>query len=339
MDNYILLTGASGFAGAHMLKLLVEKGVSHIYCPVTYRHGGHPNRITSLINPLYRDQFSLINLDLAEENSFEYFKDKQISLVINFASESHVDRSIKDPAHFVSNNVNLMTNLLEYGRRNTTRVRVIHVSTDEVYGAIDSVEINSEWVKPYFPSNPYSASKAAQESLAISYFKTFGIDINILNITNMIGESQNQEKFIPKVIRKIIQNEIINIDTDSSGVIGSRKYVYVGDVAEAVCLIADESRKKVSHSSELPEKFHISGEKDFTNLEIVNLVAKILGKAPKISISESPRKGYDVKYALSSNKIRNLGWTNTKTIEDRLGQIVNWTLEHSEWLVNDHSSI
>jgi dTDP-glucose 4,6-dehydratase len=233
-NTSILLTGASGFAGAHMLKFLLESTDSFIYCPVTYEHGGHRNRISSLVNAEFNNRFELFELDLAKDSLSGSFDDRNLKLIINFASESHVDRSITDPVHFVSNNVNLMTNILEFTRNHINRVQLIHISTDEVYGAIDDESENVEWNKPYLPSNPYSASKAAQESLSIAYSKTFGLDLTIVNVTNMIGESQNQEKFIPKVIRKINDGEVINVDTDPRGIVGSRKYVYVGDVAEAI---------------------------------------------------------------------------------------------------------
>ena len=337
-NTSILLTGASGFAGAHMLKFLLENTDSFIYCPVTYEHGGHRNRISSLVNAEFNNRFELFELDLAKDSLSGSFDDRNLKLIINFASESHVDRSITDPVHFVSNNVNLMTNILEFTRNHINRVQLIHISTDEVYGAIDDESENVEWNKPYLPSNPYSASKAAQESLSIAYSKTFGLDLTIVNVTNMIGESQNQEKFIPKVIRKINEGEVINVDTDPRGIVGSRKYVYVGDVAEAIYLIYTKMEKNKNRVNSLPNKFHISGEKDFTNLQIVNLIAEFLSKEAITQVSESPRPGYDLKYVLSSEKIRSLGWKNRETLEQRLSQIVAWTLNNEEWMQNDHSN-
>lgn len=337
-NTSILLTGASGFAGAHMLKFLLENTDSFIYCPVTYEHGGHRNRISSLVNAEFNNRFELFELDLAKDSLSGSFDDRNLKLIINFASESHVDRSIMDPVHFVSNNVNLMTNILEFTRNHINRVQLIHISTDEVYGAIDDESENVEWNKPYLPSNPYSASKAAQESLSIAYSKTFGLDLTIVNVTNMIGESQNQEKFIPKVIRKINEGEVINVDTDPRGIVGSRKYVYVGDVAEAIYLIYTKMEKDKNRVNSLPNKFHISGEKDFTNLQIVNLIAGFLNREVITQVSESPRPGYDLKYVLSSEKIRSLGWKNRETLEQRLSQIVAWTLNNEEWMQNDHSN-
>ncbi len=217
----ILLTGASGFVGAHMLKFLMENTDAHVYCPVTYSHGGHPQRIESLISEQYFNRISLFQHDLANVQLDNSYFPKNIDQVINFASESHVDRSIVDPHTFVMNNVQLMINLLEFSRKFEI-ASFLHVSTDEVFGDFKDATLNTEWSQPHLPSNPYSASKSAQESLAISYWRTYGVNISIANSTNIIGEAQNIEKFLPKVIGRILSGDIINIDTDIDGKMGSR---------------------------------------------------------------------------------------------------------------------
>ena len=202
-NHSILLTGASGFAGSHMLKCLLKNTTSHIFCPVTYRHGGSENRIKSIVSSESAEKYTVFECDLAKENLNDFDFLSGVSLIINFASESHVDRSITEPRNFMSNNINLMINLLEFSRLKNRNLQFIHVSTDEVYGALDKSFSNTEWSRPHLPSNPYSASKSAQESLVVSYYKTFDLNISIINSTNILGEGQNQEKYIPKVIRKI----------------------------------------------------------------------------------------------------------------------------------------
>jgi len=331
----ILLTGASGFAGSHMLKCLVEKTDSLIYCPVTYNHGGHKKRIESIVPNVFKDRYTVLNHDLATQKLNDNMFDAEIDLIINFASESHVDRAINAPSDFVSNNVNLMTNILEFARKANSHPKFIHISTDEVYGDLESNVDNSEYLRPHLPSNPYSASKSAQESLAIAYYKTYNMNISIINSTNMLGEGQNQEKYIPKTIQYILNNKEINVDTDINGNIGSRKYIYVGDVANAVLLIS----KLNNHTrSKLPEKFHISGSEDISNLDIVKIISNILKISPKTIIAPSPRNGYDLRYELSSNKLLNLGWKVETPIGTKLAEIVNWTLAHPEWLKIDYNS-
>jgi dTDP-glucose 4,6-dehydratase len=231
-----------------------------------------------------------------------------------------------------------MINLLEFARLKSRDLQFIHVSTDEVYGALDKSFNNTEWTRPHLPSNPYSASKSAQESLVVSYYKTFDLNISIINSTNILGEGQNQEKYIPKVIRKILNNEDISVDTDIYGTMGSRKYVYAGDVADAVNLISklQNNSHKFTSKKNLPERFHISGIDELSNLEIVKIISKILNMESKININPSPRPGYDLRYELSSNKLRDLGWVESKPIIQRLKEIVEWTVSRPEWLNIDY---
>ena len=331
----ILLTGASGFAGSHMLKCLVENTDSYIYCPVTYNHGGHKKRIESIVPDIFKNRYTLLNHDLAIHKLGDTMFDSEINMIINFASESHVDRAIDTPGEFVSNNVNLMTNLLEFARKTKSHPKFIHISTDEVYGDLEANVDNSEYLRPQLPSNPYSASKSAQESLAIAYYKTYNMDISIINSTNMLGEGQNQEKYVPKVIQYILNNKEINVDTDVMGNMGSRKYIYVGDVANAVLLI---SKFDSYAKSKLPEKFHISGSQEISNYDIVRIISDILSITPKTIIAPSPRNGYDLRYELSSDKLLKLGWKEKITIATRLKEIVNWTIAHPEWLKIDYNS-
>ena len=337
-NHSILLTGASGFAGSHMLRCLLKNTTSHIFCPVTYRHGGSEKRIKSIVSSDFTEKYTVFECDLAQENlnDFDFLSD--VSLIINFASESHVDRSITEPRNFMSNNINLMINLLEFARLKSRDLQFIHVSTDEVYGALDKSFNNAEWTQPHLPSNPYSASKSAQESLVVSYYKTFDLNISIINSTNILGEGQNQEKYIPKVIRKILNYEDISVDTDIYGTIGSRKYVYAGDVADAVNLISklQNNSHKFAIKKNLPERFHISGIDELSNLEIVKIISKILNMESKINIHPSPRPGYDLRYELSSNKLRDLGWVESKPIIQRLKEIVEWTVSRPEWLNIDY---
>jgi dTDP-glucose 4,6-dehydratase len=336
----ILLTGASGFAGSHALKKLQNESQAKIMCPYTYTHGGHPDRIPSLIQNLDGSRIELQRIDLSSPESLSTLFKFDFDVIVNFASESHVDRSISSPHDFVSNNIDLMMNLLELARQSLKLKLFLHISTDEVFGSLpDSIE-NSEWERPHFPSNPYSASKAAQESLLIAYHKTFNLPITIVNVTNMIGETQNQEKFLPKVIRRIYRNEMIQVDTTIDGKIGARRYIHVEDVAEAVRQIIDIGLKQSPKAEveSLPNKFHIAGNKELTNLEIVNLVSRIMNKEAKVHLGPSPRKGYDERYQLSSNKLRKLGWREATSIENRIEQVVKWTLKNKKWLEIDHKS-
>lgn len=327
----ILLTGASGFAGAHMLKELLYSDKYEIICPVTYMHGGNLRRIPALLEEKSSTSYKLIELDLAGANAVERLVDIDFDIVINFASESHVDRSIKSPLLFFHNNIDLMINLLEISRIKRIN-HFVHVSTDEVYGYLPMGSINNEWQFPHRPSNPYSASKSSQESIAMSYSKTFNVPITIINSTNLIGEAQNQEKFLPKTISKVLSGELIYIDTDNAGHIGSRKYLYAGDLAKAIHLVINN----IDSNDPLLRKFHISGNEEYSNLNIVNLVGSLLGVKPNVKNRISPRPGYDLRYELNSDKIRLHGWQESGRIKSHVDKILKWTLLNPEWLTIDY---
>lgn len=335
--NAILLTGASGFAGVHMLKYLIENSTLHIYCPVTFTHGGHQKRIDSIIPKSFSHRFTTFVCDLSLENLNKFDFMSEVSAIINFASESHVDRSILNPRSFVSNNIDLMINLLEYTRICDPNIKFIHISTDEVFGSLKQNQDNFEWQLPHLPSNPYSASKSTQESLLVAYHQTYNLNTSIVNVTNMIGEGQNQEKFIPMTIKKIVEDKVINIDTNTKGEIGSRKYIYVGDVAKAISLILAVLNNSNS-DGELPKKFHVSGSKALSNLYVVETISKIIGKEFKFIMSRSPRNSYDLRYQLSSKMMDIIQWKESKSIEDQIAKVVNWTIQNPEWLRMDYNS-
>jgi dTDP-D-glucose 4,6-dehydratase len=171
-----------------------------------------------------------------------------------------------------------------------------------------------------------------QEDLILAYYRTFGISTCIFNITNMLGEAQNTEKFVPKSIKNIINHKEINIDTNDNGEIGSRKYIYVKDVISAISLVMDLPEWSAHNNEGILDKFHISGGMEMSNLDIVNLLGEILGILPFLTFNKSPREGYDLRYDLNSQKIRRIGWKETLSIQVRLKQIVNWSLSNRYWL-------
>ena len=332
----IIVTGGAGFIGSNFVRNWLSTVNEEVLIIDSLTYAGNLLNFSDIHKS---DFLKFEKIDITDKDSISNVIQKVLPRAIfHFAAESHVDRSITEPRNFMSNNINLMINLLEFARLKNRDLQFIHVSTDEVYGALDKSFSNTEWSRPHLPSNPYSASKSAQESLVVSYYKTFDLNVSIINSTNILGEGQNQEKYIPKVIRKIINHDEINVDTDIYGALGSRKYVYAGDVANAVNLI---SRLQInSHNFDskrnLPERFHISGIDEISNLEIVEIISKMLNIEPKINICPSPRPGYDLRYELSSNKLRDLGWVESKPIIQRLKEIVEWTVSHPEWLNIDY---
>lgn len=313
-----------------MLKQLVFEGDNLVLCPVTYCHGGRKERIPDLISNELKSRYTVFEADLAKQRLD--FDELGIDFIINFASESHVDNSILHPAKLISNNVSLLINILESIKVSGRKIPLLHISTDEVYGEIPKGKEIEEWNSILLPSNPYSASKAMQEELIVAYQRTFGIESCLFNVTNMIGEAQNPEKFLPRAISRVLVGKKINIDTNQLGEIGTRKYIYVGDVAKAVSMILFKISDKTINLDKGVEKFHISGINEYSNLDIVNLVSESLDREPITTLGPSPRRGYDLRYDLNSEKIRKLGWLESKSVPEIINETVLWTIKRPHWL-------
>jgi dTDP-glucose 4,6-dehydratase len=338
LTSYIV-TGASGFAGIHFLNSLIDlRETSEYICPVSFKHGGHKERFASILKPDLLNRIEIIETDLAKERIKSIVSESLPHTIVNFASESHVDRSITSPDAFFDNNIQLMINVLEFARN--SKSRLIHISTDEVYGEIPIGSTNFEWERNFMPSNPYSASKVAQEALIISYCRTFNVDVTIMNFTNLIGEGQNQEKFIPRAISRILNGKVINIDTDKSGLVGSRKYLDVRVMSKAVMKILklDSSylRETFDVATSVPLKFHVPGIKETTNEEIIQFIAKKLNKEPLLTKNPSPRQGYDLRYDLTTSRMMKLGFDSSFDLYDRLAEVVDFTLQNPFWLEKNH---
>ena len=331
----LLLTGASGFVGSHVLRHALTRTDWEIVCPVTFSHKGLQDRIRLAISgdEQFQKRVKLVKCDLAYPISTITAREiGEIDYVLNLASESHVDRSIAEPATFIINNVALICNLLDWARLATPE-KIIHISTDEVYGPAPAGTAHREWIDQYFPSNPYSASKAAQESIAFSYWRTYGLPIMITNTMNLIGEMQDPEKFIPMIMRKIIKGEEVSIHGSLQGEIGSRFYIHARNQADALLYLLDKEFPKYGEA-ERPEKFHIVGEQEIDNLELAKLIAGHMGKDLNYRIVDfhTARPGHDLRYALDGSKISNLGWKAPVSLIDSLKRTIDWNMAHPEWL-------
>lgn len=335
-QKHILITGAAGFAGHHCLEHLLEKTDWKITGIVSFRHRGDSLRLQNIknddpkrLNFIWHDLKGPVNRLVHSLGKVDY--------IINYASESHVDRSIDYPVPFVQNNVEIILNMMELAREIKPEI-FIQISTDEVYGPAFEPESHKEW-SPILPSNPYSASKAAQEAIAISYWRTYGVPLILTNTMNLIGERQDKEKFVPKIISYLQQDLPMPVHGTTSYV-GKRHYLHARNLADACLWLLN--RGTVTHYEDktipvIPDRYNIAGEAELSNLDMVYAVAEILNKRKEdIKIEyidfHKARPGHDRRYALDSSKIRSEGWQQPVKFADSLKHLVDWTISHPEWM-------
>lgn len=348
----MLLTGHGGFVGHHCLEYFLKNTDWDFVCIDSFRHKGTCRRVVEATgnNPRVKTYIHDLTVPIDDQLQSLIFEKKIISygiesktidLIINIASESAVERSTSDPVSCLRNNYELAINMLEFARKCPYLKQFIHISTDEVYGEAAAGSAHSEW-DSIVPSNPYAASKAAQEALAIAYWRTYNLPITIVNIMNIIGERQDSEKFLPKIIKKIMLGEEVPIYADSPSNIGTRVYLHAQNVASALVFLANKepiTYKKACESNEnavvKPDRYNICGDTEINNLEMAQLVAKIMNKDLnyKLVKSESARPGYDRRYMLNGNKLLNLGWKPDMTFYESVERVVDWTLKNKHWAI------
>lgn len=335
----LLLTGASGFIGSHILEHVLINTDWDVACIASWKHKGTPERIEEVLSrdQSWKNRVNVITHDL--ESPITSRTAKRIGFpkyIINAAAESHVDRSITDPVPFVQNNVNVILNMLEFAR--TKRVAnslhaFIQVSTDEVYGAAPEGVNHSEW-SPILPSNPYAASKACQEAIAISYWRTYGVPLIITNTMNNFGEMQDPEKYTAKVIRNVQRCTPVPVH-GKKGDIGSRYYLHARNHADAILyLLRNVTPQMYKQGSLYPDRYNVVGDVELNNLEVAQKVADIIGKPLTYEFVNfhATRPGHDKRYALDGSKLKRLGWSAPNSFSDSLDRYVKWTLAHPQWL-------
>lgn len=338
----ILLTGAGGFVGHHTLAHLLKTTDFEFIATDSFRHRGNSARLRSVFSEIQsaEKRVKVVTHDLTTPIDLVTAKELgRIEVIISMASESHVDRSIEHPRAFIENNVNLILTLLEYARQLNSLELFLQISTDEVYGPAPAGTQHLEW-DPYFPSNPYSASKAAQESICYSYWRTYGLPMVLTNTMNIIGERQDFEKFVPMVISKLVKGDKIPVHAkkdDSKWISGSRFYLHARNQADALRhLITNKQNLNLVYNNDSInlEKFHVVGEKELSNEQMVQLLGNYLKSKPKIEFTDfhSSRPGHDLRYALSGEKLKKFGWVPPIPLEMSLEKTVSWYLLNQEWL-------
>ncbi len=339
----VLLTGGGGFIGAHTLAHIMHMTNWELVIIDSFRHKGKTDRISEMFraHPDWKERCTIITHDLRAPFSRQTMITLgKIDYVINMASESHVDRSISDPRDFIENNVSLTLTMLEYMRSYNSAMqekgikKFIQISTDEVYGSAPDGHNHKEG-EPHMPSNPYSASKAAQESIAYSYWRTYDLPICITNTMNIIGEMQDGEKYLPMIVKSVLSGEPLTIHASPDKKrIGSRYYLHARNQADALIWLLDNIDFPTYSSGKEIARYNIVGEQELTNLELAQKVAGILGKELKYELVDfhSSRPGHDLRYALDGTKLAEAGWKAPLSLDESLASTVKWMAERKEWL-------
>lgn len=333
----VLITGAGGAIGIHLLVHLMENTDWKVTCIDSFRHKGYYDRLTTLID---RDDW-LERIVVLKHDLTAPLTDRQIAKIgkidhlLNLASLSDVAASVDDPVSTIRNNVELTLNVLEYARK-VEPTTFVQFSTDEVYGATakDSGG-HKEW-DTILPSNPYSASKAAQEAIAIAYWRTYGVPVIITNTMNNFGETQAPSKYPAMIQTKLHKGEKIQVHSSGDGQIGSRYYLHSRNASDAVLFILKETTPYQHKAGfvDKPDRYNIVGDVQLDNLELAQEIAKLMGKKLDYELVDfhSEQPGHDLHYGLNGAKMKKLGWTPPMTFEDSLKNTIDWQEKHKDWM-------
>ncbi len=248
------------------------------------------------------------------------------------AADSAVERSITDPVACLRNNFEVSLTMLELARR-VRPALYLHLSTDECFGEAPPSGGHREW-DPYLPSNPYAASKAAQDMMAVSYWRSYDLPVVIVHSMNVIGEWQDREKFLPRLVWKIHSGQRMEIYSGADGRPGSRFYVHAETFADALLFVAGRPIPRFSEGATRPAKYNIVGDEELDNLEVARIVAGHMGRPLEYDLvpSGSLRPGYDRRYALDGSLLSSLGWRPRVSSRDGIRRVVDWALDHPCWI-------
>ena len=319
----LLVTGGLGFIGSNFIRYILSTHQDiKIINLDKIDFGANPANLRNYEND---ERYTFIKGDIADRKLMDKLVGK-VDAIINFAAQTHVDRSIVNPISFFYSNTTGVLTILEAMRNNNRDVKLIHISTDEVYGDILEGSFNeNDRLKP---SSPYSASKAAADMFLLAYHKTYGLNIYIVRPTNNFGPYQFPEKLIPKTIIRASMNLSIPVYGRGTNI---RDWIYVIDVCRAIELVLEKGREG--------EIYNVSAGNERTNLDIIKTILTIMDKPKDLIMFVEDRPGHDVRYSLDSSKIRSeLGWIPKYSFRDALEMTVKWYIENKWWwkpLVNE----
>ena len=317
----ILVTGGAGFIGSNFIFYLLKKYPAYrIVCLDKLTYAGNLSTLSSVLD---RPNFRFVRLDICDrEGVFRLFEEERPDIVVNFAAESHVDRSILDPGIFLQTNILGTATLMDACRKFGIR-RFHQVSTDEVYGDLPLTRPDLFFTEetPLHTSSPYSASKASADLLVLAYHRTYSLPVTISRCSNNYGPYQFPEKLIPLTIINALHEKPLPVYGTGENV---RDWLYVEDHCKAIDLILHKGREG--------EVYNVGGHNDRKNIDIVRLICKALGKSESLITYVADRKGHDMRYAIDPTKIHNeLGWLPETKFEDGIQKTIQWYLDNKSW--------
>jgi dTDP-glucose 4,6-dehydratase len=317
----VIVTGGAGFIGSNFIYHMLEKHPGYeIICLDLLTYAGN---LHTLAEAQKNPNFKFVKGDIScRDDVFDLFEAEKPDVVVNFAAESHVDRSIENPGLFLTTNI-IGTQVLMDACRKFGIKRFHQVSTDEVYGdlPLDRPDLMFTEQTPIHTSSPYSASKAGADLLVLAYHRTFGLPVTISRCSNNYGPYHFPEKLIPLIITRALGDESLPVYGSGANI---RDWLYVEDHCAAIDLIV--------HSGRVGEIYNVGGHNERTNLQVVKAVLKELGKPESLIAYVKDRAGHDMRYAINPQKIEDeLGWRSSYNFEDGIKVTVSWYLEHKDW--------
>lgn len=317
----IIVTGGAGFIGSNFVYHMLNKYADYkIICIDCLTYAGN---MSTLADAMKNENFKFYKTDICDRKSiYQIFEDEKPNIVVNFAAESHVDRSIENPEVFLQTNI-LGTQVMMDACRKYGNIRYHQVSTDEVYGdlPLDRPDLLFTEETPIHTSSPYSSSKAGADLLVQAYHRTFGLPITISRCSNNYGPYHFPEKLIPLMIANALNNKALPVYGEGLNI---RDWLYVEDHCIAIDLII--------HDGKIGEVYNVGGHNEMANIDIVKLICKALDKPESLITYVTDRKGHDMRYAIDPTKIHNeLGWLPQTKFEEGLKKTIAWYLDNKEW--------
>ena len=317
-----LVTGGAGFIGGNFLHIMVEKYPNDQYvCVDALTYAGNLGTLAPIMK---KENFKFVHENICNrEGIYKLFEEEKFDYVINFAAETHVDRSVVDPEVFLKTNI-LGTQVLMDACRKYGIKRYHQVSTDEVYGdlPLDRKDLFFKEETPIHASSPYSASKASADLLVLAYNRTYKLPVTISRCSNNYGPYHFPEKLIPLMIQKALRDESLPVYGNGENV---RDWLYVGDHCTAIDLVVRNGRDG--------EVYNIGGHNERTNLEVVKTILKALNKPESLISFVKDRPGHDLRYAIDPTKMETeLGWKPVHNFDTGIVETIKWNLENQDWL-------